>query len=209
MATVAHALTSKEIVKKRLVNVAADDDSFDDLIDSLINAATDILEKLCGDRRFLETTYTQEIYDGYNSDGSPKGTLLLKNYPVSAVSSFQYRSTHTSTTWTDFSAADYVTDLASGIIRSVGGRFPSGFRVLRITYTAGYKIDFDNILDTAQHTLPFDLMDAATNLVVRKFKTRDHFGKTSISEGGGTINLAKDIDPEIMQVVQKYMKLEV
>ena len=51
----------------------------DDLLRALINVATDMIERECGDRRFAATTHTAWL------DGSGDSVLVLPHYPVSAV----------------------------------------------------------------------------------------------------------------------------
>lgn len=53
--------------------------TYDALLLELVSAATDLIESYCK-RQFMSRTYTCEIYDGSDSD-----TLLLNQYPVTAL----------------------------------------------------------------------------------------------------------------------------
>ncbi len=200
MSTVAYALTTKEKVKARLTNVSGV--THDDLIDDLIDGVTDFIETFC-DRRFKRTTYTQELYDGRNDGGFSKSTIRLKNYPIVTLTALQYKTGTSS--WNDFLTTEYVVDYNSGFIEYVDGVFPNGYRNIRATYDAGYTIDF---VTPANMTLPRDVINAATELVIRAFKRREHIGKTSQTSGGDTTSWLDTVDATVMMTLQKYRKLE-
>lgn len=196
----AYALTTKAKVKARLTNVTNTD--FDALIDELIESVTDWIESFCN-RRFKQTTYTQELYDGRNPSGGSKSTLRLKNFPVGTVTAFQYKVG--ASTWNDFLSTEYVVDYDAGVIEYVNGSFPIGYRNLRVTYSAGYVIDFGT---EGNMTLPRDLINAATELTIRAFKKREHVGKSSQTTGGDAITWLNEVDATILLTLQKYQKLE-
>lgn len=202
MAVVAHALTTRDRVKDKLPNVS--NTNFDTLIDRLIDSVTDFVETVC-DRRFLKTTYTQEIYDGRNDSGSSKTTLRLKNFPVDSNATFTLEYKTGTNTWTAFVSTDFVVDYDSGIVHMVDGSFPNGFRNIRATYDAGYGIDFTT---PANHTLPYDITEAVEELVIRKFKKRENYGRSSQSAGNDQISWLDSIDKEIMEVLHRYQKCE-
>lgn len=200
----AYALTTATKVKARLPNLTGVS-TFDSLITELIDDVTDFIEKFCG-RRFKKTTYTQEIYDGYSSSRGLKETLRLKNFPITTavgVTSFQYQ-TGTST-WADFQSTDYIVDYDAGILQMLNGKFPEGFRNIRVTYEAGYTIDFTT---EANHTLPRDIENLATKLVIREFKRREHIGKSSETIGSDTVQWLNVFDHDIALTLAKYQKLE-
>ena len=202
MPSVAHALTTLARVKARLPNVSAT--GYDTLLETLINGATDFLEKVCG-RRFKETTYTNELYNGYTRDGRRKCSILLKNYPVATLSSIAV--TNDGTNWTTLDPTAYQAELDAGIVH-FDSELPGGYNNVRVTYTAGFKIDFDNEL-SATHTLPFDINMACEKLVVREFKKRDAQGMTQQTVASDTVLWTQDIDAEIMRIISKYTKVEI
>lgn len=149
---VSWALTSVADVKE-LMGIDAGDTSKDNLIIRKINQATGIIERWCGkspEQHFASTTYTNEEYDGTGID-----QLILRNRPVTSVTSFQSRGTSQNIAdWDDFDTEDYFTDtvtLASGVI-DLTYTLGAGYNRYRITYVAGYT------------TIPADLAEAAAML---------------------------------------------
>jgi hypothetical protein len=194
-----YALTTKDRIKDRLGITGA---NFDTLIDRLISAMTDFIEGECN-RRFKETTYTNEIYSVYGEN--PK-YIFLKQAPVSSLTSLQYRAgTPSNPNWTNFIVDDYelLEDGKSGIVRIYN--LPTGINVVRATYTAGYKIDFANAGSQA-HTLPFDISDLCERLVVKEFKKRDAEGKASESFEGGTTNWRELLEEADKLIINRYRR---
>lgn len=205
MAQVAHALTSEARVKARLGIEAA---GFDTLLKRLIYAATDFIEKECGGRRFKETTYTQELYDGsaLNDEGTSKGFLVLKNAPVASIAAFEYRSgSRSNPSWVAFATDDYEPRLQEGILRVWGG-IPSGYGNVRVTYTAGFKIKFDSEFDDALHTLPYELSDLCERLVVKRFKKREKEGVSQESFGETSISWKELLEDQDKATIMQYTR---
>lgn len=196
---VTYALTTKARVKDRLgITVTG----FDTLFDRLISAATDFIETSCS-RRFLETIYSNEVYSLY---GQPY--VLLNQSPVTALTKLEYRAgTPASPNWTSFIADQYelLESGKSGIVR-IYGNTVEGNNVIRVSYTAGYKIDWANA-GNATHTLPFDLSDLCERLAVRWFKRRELGGKSSEALQGGSINWKDGLDAEDLQTINKYTRI--
>jgi len=175
MSTKNYALTTKERVKARLGITNAD---VDDIIVGMTYAVTDLIEKHLG-RRFKETTYTNEIFSGLNQS-HPVDFLLLPNAPVTALTTFESnQGSLTSPSWAAVDANSYYLDELLNGIQMVGGFLPRGHRNLRVTYTGGYKIDFDNFTDDALHTLPADLSDFAERLCVKLYNKRSIEGQST------------------------------
>ncbi|GIW70325.1 MAG: hypothetical protein KatS3mg101_1072 [Patescibacteria group bacterium] len=197
-----YALTTVQRVKDRLAITGA---NFDTLIQRLINSATYFIESETN-RHFAETTYTDEVYSIY---GAKQDMVFLKNAPVSAITSAQYRAgTPSNPAWTNFTADEYelVEDGKSGIVKLYGlaGR---GINALRFTYTAGYKINFTNAGDMVTHTLPADITDLCERLVIRWFKRRESEGKTSEAFDGGQINWQSELTNEDKETIARYRRL--
>lgn len=81
MAIHAYALTTLAELKTYMGITGVAEDT---LLESLIDAATDLIELFCN-RRFKKTTYTDELYDG-----NGKTILFMKNYPIVTVTSMYY-----------------------------------------------------------------------------------------------------------------------
>lgn len=202
---VTYAITTKARVKDRLAITIADHDT---LLDRLISAVTDFVEGETA-RRFKESTYTGATAEVHSLPGNFQDYLLLKHAPVTAITLIEYRAgTPATPGWTALTADEYLLteDGKSGIVR-LYTRFPAGTNVLRVSYTAGYKIDFANA-GTAAHTLPFDLSDLAERLVVRWFKRRELAGKASEGLPGGSNVSWKDLlDSEDIATINRYRRL--
>ena len=129
------ALTTKARVKDRLQITA---ETFDDLFDRLIIATTARMARMCN-RRFLQATYTNQLYDGCDVYGTRLRTLILQNAPVHAIPSFQYKGgTNANPTWHDIDESSYDVDMALGVIH-MRGVLPAGRQNIRVTYSAGWS----------------------------------------------------------------------
>ena len=84
------------------------DTSNDNLIITLINSATDWLEKQFGGRRMKLTSYV-ELYDG---NGSPD--LFLRNFEVKTITSIELRTSNSPETFEVVDAGNYVVDKKIG-----------------------------------------------------------------------------------------------
>ena len=196
--------TTAEKVKARLSNYQ---DEWDELVDDVVRQASARIETYC-ERVFGRATYTQEIYDGVNSNGQPVQRLFLKQFPVVSIATLEYRSSKAATdTWAAYNAYDYDIDLPAGILTLVGDTFPAGLRNVRITYTAGYLIDFPNE-DSATHTLPADITWAATEIALRIFNNRQRAGEASENNGGSTISKLEEVEKDVREVLDKWKKVE-
>lgn len=195
----AYALTTVARVKTRLTITV---NNHDTPLLYLINSVTDFIEGECN-RRFKETTYTNEVY-------SPQGGnfIVLKQSPVSSVSSVQYRvGLKSNPSWTDFNSDDWelMEDGQSGMIEAYG--LLHGTNLFRVTYVAGYKINFTNYGDNNTHTLPADVTDLCERLVVRWFKRRESGGKQSEGLQGGSINWKDELDSEDKATLARYKRI--
>ncbi len=202
MATVAHALTSLQRVKDRLgITVSG----FDSILERMIDASTDIIESYCA-RRFKEAVYSNELI-GIESDGGRMA--MLRQAPVTVLSSVQYRAgTPDNPSWTPYLASDFelVGDGTSGLVRIYGG-VPRGTNNLRVSYTAGYKINFVDPYNLAQHTLPFDLSDVCERLVVKAFKKRESAGKQAESAGEASTTWMQSFEAEELAALDRYRRV--
>ena len=197
-----YALTTVARVKTRL---SIDSAGFDTLLLYIINSVTDFIESECN-RRFKETTYTNEVYSIPNSGN---GFLVLKQAPVSVVSSLQFRAgLKSNPNWTEFVSDNWelMEDGAPGIIQ-IYGAFIQGLNSIRSTYTAGYKINFANYGDNSTHTLPADVSDLAERMVVKLFKRRDAEGKQREDFNGGTVIWKEILSLEDEMTLAKYRRV--
>ena len=189
------------------------DVTLDPVIMRMINAASDFIQAACNGRRFLRQTYTNEVYSASNTK---QKYLILRQCPVYSLTSFQYRAGPPSApNWTSFITDQFEminpqTDIAgvtywpSGIIR-IYGYIPMLYNnMTRVTYTAGYLIDFDNAGDVTKHTLPADLSRLCDNLVVRWLKRRDFAGMNAKTLDASTINWRDKMDQDDQDIIGQY-----
>lgn len=202
---VTHGLTTTARIKTRLTITA---DSFDTLFERLIYAATEFIENQCGGRRFETNVYTDEIYDGSNRDGSRKSWIFLKNSPVSVFTTFEHNVGSIGTpSWSSFSTDAYQRIDLEGLIKVLSG-VPAGLQNIRVTYTAGYIIAFDDEFDEVLHTLPYDLTELCERMVVRAFKKRESEGKRIEGFETSTITWLEDLTKEDKKVIAHYRRVD-
>lgn len=196
-----HALTTVARVKSRLGITVS---TFDTLMISLINAATDRIEGECN-RRFLRTTYTNQIY---SVPERGMKYLSLEQIPVVSITGIDYKAgTPASPSYTALIADQYelMSNGASGMVR-IYETLPYGVNALRVTYVAGYLIDFATY-GASTHTLPADITELCERMVVKAFKRRDNVGKSTESFEGSTVTWSKDLDEDEKQTLADYKRL--
>ena len=137
------ALTTKARIKDRL---KITETGFDDLFDRLIVATTKRISQMCN-RRFLQATYTRELYDGCSVTGSRISTLMVKNAPVHSISAIEYKTgLNSNPTWVAFDEDDYDVDMPLGVLY-FKFLLPAGKQNIRITYNAGWSGNSIGIAD--------------------------------------------------------------
>ena len=196
-----YALTTVARVKARLKIDVADHDT---VLLGYINGVTDFIETLCGGRRFKKQTITHELH----SVEPGQSMIFLKQGPVASVSAFEYNAgTKSSPNWTAFQDDIWYLegDGKAGIIE-VDGVMPSGTNIVRVTYVAGYEINFSNFGDMSTHTLPADLTDLAERLVTRRWKKRENEGQQSSGVQSSTISWQALLDDEDKAIIAAYRR---
>src|SRR3990167_2541737 len=178
-------------------------DAQDSRLIPIINQVTGFIERYCK-RSFLSQTYTSEEYDGTGT-----GCLILKQFPVTTLTSLQYRDSDDNSldTWTTVDSDDYFW-YADGRIKlaSATGKFREVPKKSRATYVAGYLIDFDNENTPASHTLPEEIEYACHKLVSALLNTRRAEGLEEESQGDQSVRLKKEVfnDAETRAILDKY-----
>lgn len=170
MATLnANALCSLADVKETL---GITNSSKDNLIIRKINQASQMIEDYC-QRKFVAARYT-EVYDGSLTD-----QLVLRQHPVSLLSTVEARNT--SLNDNSFSVVpgnDYFLDSNAGVIEGISS-FWGHYDRWQITYDAGYT------------TIPSDLAEACATLAA-------HLFSSSIG-GGGAGNSASMVATRVKE----------
>ncbi|MFC4768738.1 head-tail connector protein [Effusibacillus consociatus] len=153
----ANALTDLASTKSYL-DIDTTDTSKDSIIEFLINAASEAIEKYCR-RKMKQATYTDEEYDGTGSQN-----LYLKQYPISSITSIKIDDVVVA-------ATEYKTRKESGIVVRMNAMWDKGILNLKVTYQAGYA------------AIPSDVELACKHLVKFYFKTEIADFSTTFGEG--------------------------
>lgn len=208
MALLPYALTTVAKVK---VFLGIIDTASDALIESLINLTTDQIEGLCGNRRFLQTIYTDEDYDLPNGD-----IVFLRQWPVASLEAVEFRTgTIASPIFQAFNANDFLLYGPEGYVKFFFFDFRTfqGLtirnKLLRFDFTAGYKIDFTKETDPAFHELPFDITFLTTELVAKRLNLRKSQGfKAETTEGQSVTysGLTEDLTDEQKSILARYRR---
>lgn len=185
-----HALTIIETVKS-FIGIPVSDTSKDALLEILINAASERIERYCG-RHFEKATYTEK----YRGNGRQK--LLLEQYPIISVTSVTVHGGL-------LDAAEYEIIAQEGALYrealwpwsgyTVGlvGELAGSKRNIEVTYAAGYILPKDDGTGTPPVTrdLPYDLEMACVQFVAYIYGGKDGAGKNSEQQGGLQVTMPK------------------
>lgn len=175
----------------------------DALITILINQVTEFIENYC-QRRFKQTTYTNEEYDGTGTK-----TLILKQWPISTFTNLQERSTRQNESdWNVLDSEDYFVELSTGIITLVPYEFIEGTKLYRANYIAGY--DFDNSTTFLEETEAGDVEWACWELVKAAYNRRKQQpGLSSARLGDAAVTYRATVmeDKDIKSILDKYRRI--
>lgn len=194
MSLVAYALVTLNDVKSFLGITGSGQDT---ILTLLINMVTEHIEKRCG-RRFADTTYTEEEYDG-----NAVKTLQLKNFPVTVTQAFKLEKNgayDNSDDWEEVDSDEYWVDNDTGIITKTTP-FNKGTKNWRVTYSGSYLI------------IPYDLQFLAMNLIAEAFNKKSIQGIESEKLGDRTVKFALgsivDGNSEYQSTLNNYRKIPV
>ena len=202
-----YEITTVARVKDRLA-LSQTDVTRDLVLKRLMYSVTQFIERACGGRRFKRQTIVQEVYDGSESEVS-FDRIILKNAPVIAgqTVTVEYNNgTYDSASWVAMPTGSIQSiDLEAGIIY-FNGAIPKGKQNIRISYTAGYLIDYANEFDGALHTLPFDIGDLADRLITRLFKKRESEGKSIEGFQTSQITWGSFVEAHDREIIANYSR---
>lgn len=206
MALLSYALTTVARLKTFLgVTTVADDT----LLESIVNAVTEFVEGYC-DRRFKQTTYTDEKYDG-----TGRANLLLRNWPVDTATAVVVKrrsSLLNINDWVTLSSDLFIIDYRNGIVTAKSGSdFYLEPQYYSLTYKAGY--DFDNsagtpTMDTAGLG---DLEYAVWKLCAAAYKNRKSdptIQSERIGDYSVTFRVSAMEDSQVKSILDSYSRLD-
>ena len=156
---------------KEYLDIEADDNAYDSLIQRLITASSSQVETYCN--RVFETQDYSESYDGNASD-----ILFMNNTPIVSVTSLSIEGEGLDPD--EFKVYD-------DYVRLVSGLFTPGQLNVSVQYSAGYY-------DPQTESPPADVEDACIQLVDFKFNLRGAEGldERGVFCGGGHSALGCD-----------------
>lgn len=153
----------------------------------LINAVSSRINGMTM-RKLASRTYTNQILDGTGGE-----TLVLPQYPVTAISAIRVDSSREFGSSTILDSDDYDWDEDSGIVY-IWGATPAAPRCVKITYTAGLT------------PVPDDLQQCVVEAVLsvwRKVMSKS-VGVQSITGDGVTTQYEIDFPIPAMRVIDRY-----
>ena len=161
--------------------------SDDTLLARLITAVSNFIRSTTT-RNFNVQTYT-EIRDGQSQN-----SLFLRQFPIQLITSLTVNGQPVSAI-----AGNVYTPGARGYLYTLtditlyGYEFTRGRNNISIVYSAGYS------------TIPYDLAQAAIELVCFKYREKDRIGHSSKSIAGETVSfIIKDVPESVRSVLNKY-----
>lgn len=135
-------------------------------------------------------------------------TSATASLQIFGVTSAQYRAgTPSNPAWTSFIQDQFemVSNGDSGLVRIYGNIF--GINNTRLTYWAGYLIDFGNLTDATKHTLPFDLSGLCERLTVRMWKRRFEEATKSTSISGMNVTWTDLCEAADLEILGGYQRI--
>ena len=209
------ALTTLERVKEEL---EITDSSMDSVLQRLINAASDAIERYTG-RKFARVTLTEHV-PGYGSD-----KLTLSHTPLVEIDEIRFGEANQ--TPSVIPSGDYqIEDREAGFVRLLSARWRwTGFvaqgivphrlpgterPIYAVDYTGGYvtpKQAEDDV--TLQRDLPYDLEDAAIMLISTRFASRGE-RRDIVSESVMSASFTYgrgEFSPEVREILQRYRRV--
>lgn len=189
-----YALVTLDDVKSFLGITGATQDT---LLTLLINMVTEQIETRTN-RRFKDTTYTQELYSGIGVK-----TLVLKNFPITSTTVFKLEKNNAynnTSDWEEVNSDEYWVEEETGIVTKTTV-FNRGTLNWRVTYSAGYS------------EIPYDIQLLAMSLISELFNKRNTMGVVSEKLGDRTVNFAIgtifDNNPSYEATLSNYRKIPV
>ena len=172
-------------------------DSKDDEALTLIsNGVTEFVENECNGRRFKQTDYANELYNGTDNK-----ELQIDNYPLDEATGVvleENNATDNSADWATVDADEYWIDWETGIL-SKTTRFVKGQKNYRVDYKGGYA------------TIPSDLKFAALSMIAEFFNRRKSMGVRMESLGDHSVTFMGIMQqtPIISDILYKYKDFEI
>lgn len=195
MALIARALTTVAQAKQHL-NIGPSDTSQDSRLELYINAATSRIESITD--RVLKESSLVELQHGGRQD-----ILLLRQYPINAVSEVRIDSTKAFTDPNTIIAPDQYIIGDDGNTLAFKFFLPRGTNNIRITYTAGY-----NSTDHAGNLAELEICCLWLVEWFYRHRERGDMGRTNKSKNGESVGILAEMPVMIEQIINSYTRVE-
>jgi hypothetical protein len=195
MALIARALTTLPMAKQHL-NIGPSDTSQDTRLELFINAATSRIESMTD--RLLKEGSIAELQHGGRQD-----LLLLRQYPITAVTEVRIDGTKTFTDPNTIVTPDQYIIGDDGNTLAFKFFLPRGTNNIKIIYTAGY-----NSTDYAGRLAELEM--CCLWLVEWFYRHRDRadMGRTSKSKGDESTGILAQMPTMIAEIIRSYTRME-
>jgi len=167
--------------------------TWDTLIETLIDSCTKYAMNYCGGRRFKAPAADETEY--YDVDEYQK-KIFLRSWPIKSITSVSYSNGQPfdNPTWTAYNAAtDYNPNTRLGILTFAS--LPKGNQNIKVVYKGGYD---------GNSAVPEDLKLAMIEAVAEVLNKRKSQGISSESIGGGSITWAPA--PALNAILDNYRR---
>lgn len=156
----------------------------DNLLSRLCLAATDWMQTYLN-RDIASVAYASELRDGTGTQ-----SLMLANSPITAVSSVFINGTALDPS--KFIFDNYL------LIRTDGSVFTRGLRNISVSYTAGFIV------------VPDDIVQACVELVAWRYKEKERVGQSTVSFASSGQNVTyqtSDVPADVKTTLNNYRKV--
>jgi uncharacterized phiE125 gp8 family phage protein len=188
MALQANALITLNQAKDYL-SISLADTSQDSWVETLINSASDRIERHC--LRSFKSASRQTVFDGNGNN-----EVVLPHWPVTAIADVRVDSERVFGTDTKLETVDFgIVD--SMVLRLHATLFPSGSQNVQVNYTAGYT------------AVPGDLQFACLFLVewLYRMKNDRRLGRGSVSKGNETVENLPGMPKEVIEILEPFVNI--
>lgn len=175
---------------KEYLQIASSTATWNDVLNTLITQCSKMVEKYC-QRTFIQATYT-EYYDGFR-----QRELVLRQFPLSSVTTIHDDPARSYTASTLVSSNDYYADLARGMVK-FDVTLSRGRGNLKVVYVAGYA-------DIA--SLPANVVLATNKMVGAAFNKRKSDGQTGDSLGNTSFQYEPIVTADVAALLEGEMNL--
>ena len=179
------SLTTRASIKQ-VLGIPTAITEHDDYVDVLVAVVDTEILGYTGISALTQTTFTEK----HDVTEQGQSQVLLRNFPVSSVSSMKLGGTTVAT-------GDYYLDSDIGVIRltTLGATFSTGRQNIEVEYSAGYA------------TVPNDLSYAASLLAASHFNGGRHAGMLYEQVGTYRYRRREGLPEDVINILSRYRRI--